>query len=211
VDVVEQWSRRVAQRVTPEEADFAAEVGAAYAAGGKARRNLWPGYNTQPGAFGPGASAADLPMILHALAYSGQAILALLRGPYVADTVAASGLLAVVKLTRDQRRPERPGRMDADGVADLPPPGPLTERQAVGHAFESLSGRLSEAGFAPERADQIAHDLIAELLTDTAGAAMFVECLTVVPPSGMPAAGSGRPGERRGSSHRWPRQGSKGP
>jgi hypothetical protein len=34
MDVVQRWSERIAQRAAPDEADFAAEVGAAYAAGG---------------------------------------------------------------------------------------------------------------------------------------------------------------------------------
>jgi hypothetical protein len=90
VDVVQRWSERIAQRVAPEEADFAADVGVAYAAGGQARKDLLPRPGVQPGAFGPGAYAADLPLILRGLADAANMLLAFLRSPYLSNTLAAA-------------------------------------------------------------------------------------------------------------------------
>ena len=203
MDVVQQWSMRIAQRVTPEESDFAAEVGAAYAAGGKARKSLLARHDVQPGAFGPGASTADLPAILQSLAYCGHAIMALLRDPYVTDTLATGSLLATLKLTRDRRRMGATASDAAELEQSRESIAQLTERQIVGHALESLSDRLSNAGFAPARADNIAYELIAEMLTDAADAARFVDALTAVPPARAIGA-------RRRTGRGWPRQESEG-
>ena len=172
MDVVERWSVRIAERVAPEEADFAAEVGVAYAAGGQARKDLLPRSSTQPGAFGPGANAADLPLILQGLADAASALLAFLRSPYLGNALAAAGLLAGFRANRHHEQ-----------VA--PQATPLSERQALEAAFESLRDRLASAGFNKARADDLACELLEELLTDTAEAAQFVDALGAVPGSGV--------------------------
>lgn len=192
MDVVQRWSERIAQRVAPEEADFAAEVGVAYAAGGQARKELLPRPGTQPGAFGPGANAADLPLILQGLADAASALLAFLRSPYLANALAAAGLLMAFRADRHHEQ----------GTAQATP---LSERQALEAAFGSLRDRLVSAGFTRARADHLAGELLEELLTDTAEAAQFVDALAAVPDSGggrrpQPAATHG--GQHR--KHRRP-------
>jgi hypothetical protein len=192
VDVVQRWSERIAQRVAPEEADFAAEVGVAYAAGGQARKDLLPRPSTQPGAFGPGANAADLPLILRGLADAASVLLAFLRSPYLSNAIATAGLLIAF-------------RADHHHEQAAPQATPLAERQALDAAFESLRDRLASAGFTKARADELAYELLEELLTDTAEAAQFVDALAAVPGSGggrpqQPAATHG--GQHR--KHRRP-------
>jgi hypothetical protein len=190
VDVVQHWSERIAQRVAPEEADFAAEVGVAYAAGGQARKDLLPHPSTQPGAFGPGANAADLPLILQGLADAASALLAFLRSPYLSNALAAASLLVVFRADHHHEqatqagRPASPaaGSQSAPQVAPLPPP--LSERQALEAAFRSLRDRLASAGLDKARADHLAYELLEELLTDTAEAAQFVDALAAVPDGG---------------------------
>lgn len=187
MDVVQRWSERIAQRVAPEEADFAAEVGAAFAAGGQARKDLLPRSGTQPGAFGPGANAADLPVILQGLADAASALLAFLRSPFLGNALAAAGLLVAF-------------RADHYHEQVAPQATPLSERQALEAAFESLRDRLASAGFNKARADHLAYELLEELLTDTAEAAQFVDALAAVPDSG-----DGRlrqPPAMRGGLHR---------
>jgi hypothetical protein len=60
----------------------------------------------------------------------------------------------------------------------------VSERQAVELAFKSLHDRLAAAGFSQKRADTLAYELLDELLTDAAEAALFVEALTAVPDGG---------------------------
>ncbi len=192
MDVVQRWSERIARRVAPDEADFAAEVGAAYAAGGQARKDLLPRPGTQPGAFGPGANAADLPLILQGLAHAATALLAFLRSPYVGNALAAAGMVIAFRAERHHEQA-------------APQATPLAERQALETAFGSLRDRLASAGFTRARADELACDLLEELLADTAEAAQFVDALAAVPDSGggrieKPAAAHG--GQHR--KHRRP-------
>lgn len=182
VDVVERWSERIAQRVAPEEADFAAEVGVAYAAGGQARKDLLPRPSVQPGAFGPGAHAADLPLILRGLADAASMLLALLRSPYLANALAVGSLLVAFRADHHHEQATEADRPAARVAAGSKPPA--SERQALELAFESLRDRLASAGFDQARASRLACELLEELLTDTAEAALFVDALAAVPDRG---------------------------
>jgi hypothetical protein len=201
VDVVQRWSEAIARRTAPEEADFAAEVGMAYAAGGAARKELRPRPSVQPGAFGPGAFAADLPLILRALADTGNILLALLRSPYFGNAMAAGGLLAALRPAHHDGPRTATGPPAAQRPAEQEPGQPLppSERQALELAFESLRDRLASAGFDPTRAGHLAHELLEELATDTTDAALFVAALTAVPDS---AARSRQPVAAHGGRHR---------
>ena len=201
MDVVQRWSERIAQRVVPEEADFAAEVGVAYAAGGQARKDLLPRPGTQPGAFGPGAFAADLPLILRGLADSAHMLIAFLGSPYLGNALAGGSLL--VAFRAEHGRPAARTAAEAEPQRAQPaqpaqPAPPASERTALESAFESLRDRLTSAGFEPARSGQLAYELLEELLTDTAEAAQFVDALAAVPDSGAPPRRSAaKRGDRR--------------
>ncbi|MGH3403860.1 MAG: hypothetical protein ACRDRJ_15375 [Streptosporangiaceae bacterium] len=199
MDVVQRWAQRIAQRFVPAEADFAAEVGAAYAAGGQARKVLMPRTRVQPGAFGPGAFAADLPLILRSLADSANALLFLLRSPYLSNALAAGTLLAALGARRgggpSAGAPEPVvARMAAKPVPLEVPP--VNEKQAVEHAFEALRDRLTSAGFGEARSGQLAYDLLEELLADAADAAAFVDALAAVPDGTRPGSAAKARGRR---------------
>jgi hypothetical protein len=195
VDVVQRWAQRIAQRLVPEEADFAAEVGAAYAAGGQARKALVPRPRVQPGAFGPGAYAADLPLIFHCLADSAHALLFVLRSTYLSNALAAASLLAALRAGRGSGPGAgAPEPVVAQGAAEPGPAPPVNEKQAVERAFESLCDRLKSAGFSQERSGRLAYELLEELLADAADAAAFVDALAAVPDDTRP----GSPAKTRG-------------
>jgi hypothetical protein len=184
--VVQRWSERIAERVAPEEADFAAEVGVAYAAGGQARKDLLPRPGVQPGAFGPGSCAADLPLILRGLADSASMLLALLRSPYLSNALASGSLLVTFRADHRHEQAAEAGRAASRRATEPEPqPPPVSERQALESAFESLRDRLASAGFGQARAGQVACELLEELLTDTMEAALFVDALAAVPDSGV--------------------------
>jgi len=67
----DSWSRRLAVRVVPDEAELATDVEFAYAAGGKTRRDLFRAGAVDPGSFGVGATGVGmvllLPYVLRAL------------------------------------------------------------------------------------------------------------------------------------------------
>lgn len=204
MDVVQGWSERIARRAAPEEADFAAEVGVAYAAGGQARKDLLPRPSVQPGAFGPGAYAADLPLILRGLADAASVLLALLRSPYLSNALAAGSLLLAFRADHRHEQAAEAGR-PASRTAAGPEPQqapPVNERQALELAFESLRDRLTSAGFDQARVGHLAYELLEELLTDTEEAAEFVDALAAVPDSGarpQHSAATHRRRHRKGS------------
>jgi hypothetical protein len=184
MDVAGVWAERIARRFTPAEASFAAEVGMAYAAGGRRRAELLPGHSVQPGAFGPGGWA-ELPVILQALASVGPVLKAFVGSPQVANVLAAASLLTALRQGRPAESPQEPGqpaqvRLPAGPAGAAPAPAG-NERRAVRQAFLALRERLKAAGFDQVRADELAYGLLEELLSDTASAAVFLDSLTAVP------------------------------
>jgi hypothetical protein len=175
MDAAGEWAERIARRFTPEELGFAAEVGTAYAAGGSRRRDLFPGAETQPGAFGPGGLIAELPMILHALAQAGPVLLSLLGSNYLGNAVGVTSLLVAL---RQGHRDKPASEKDEQAIGS---PSPVNERQALVQSLKTLRGRLTEAGFAPPRANELAHGLLEEMLSDAASAAQFIDVITAVP------------------------------
>lgn len=79
----DSWSRRIAVRVVPDEVEMATDVEAAYAAGGRTRRDLFRSGAVDPGSFGVGAAgigmALMLPYVLRALDIAHQAVRKLLH------------------------------------------------------------------------------------------------------------------------------------
>jgi hypothetical protein len=149
VEVVERWSKRIAERVTPEEIDFATAAGVAYAAGGRTRKNLLARPSVQPGAFGPGIYAVELPLILRALADAGKALLSLLGSPYLSNALATGSLIVALRAGHGPEHapqaegppsswlPGLPWRLSGSGCGLPPgralvgqaPPVPLTRKQ----------------------------------------------------------------------------------
>lgn len=163
--IVSQWSERIAARFTPAEADLASEVGAAYAAGGRRRRDLFSRHGALPlGALGPGGTYAEFPRILRALAKVGTSLVSLLRSSRLSSTLHEDVSLA--------QQLQMAVQTDASENGEV---------LAIKDAFESLSSRLQSAGFAEPRARDLAYSLLAELLSDAAGAAEFLTELTAIP------------------------------
>ncbi len=158
MDVVAEWSERIARRVTPDEIDFAADVGGAYAAGGASRRRLFSRAGAEPGGFGLASAVGELPVVLGALAATARALRHLLGTQSLNNALAIAALLISLR------------------VADRPPPGG-DERTALAHAYTGLRDRLIEAGFPPPRAERLARELIEELLSDAVAAEDFLRRL----------------------------------
>jgi hypothetical protein len=183
MDVAEEWTERIARRLTPAELSFAPEIGLAYAAGGRRRRDLLPRYDIEPGAFGPGG-AAELPFLLQSLEQAYRVLRDLVSSPSLGNALATGILLVAVRDSREaandgSSRPENDGSSPAQEV-----PVPVSERLAIERAFDTLNGRLRAAGFRPERATELTYGLLAELLSDTVGAAAYLDALAAAPSPG---------------------------
>jgi hypothetical protein len=179
MDAAGEWTERIARRLTPGEVSFAAEIGLAYAAGGRRRRDLLPRYDVEPGAFGPGG-AAELPLLLQSLEQAYHVLRDLLSSSFLGNALAAGSLLVAV---RDSRQPGHHAETARSSAAEADPV-PASEKQAIERAFDTLSGRLRAAGFSPERSTELTYGLLAELLSDTAGAAAYLDALSATPSAG---------------------------
>ncbi|WP_141578884.1 hypothetical protein [Actinomadura sp. WMMA1423] len=109
MDAVADWTTRIAERVAPDEADFAAEVGRAYASGGKSRAALFPRPGAEPGGFGPADLVGDLPVILRALADSAESLRHLLATKELGNVVAIVTLAVAARQSRSGARKQDGG------------------------------------------------------------------------------------------------------
>ncbi|MEV5750655.1 hypothetical protein AB0L00_22775 [Actinoallomurus sp. NPDC052308] len=160
MDTVAEWAERIARRVAPDEIDFAADVGEAYAAGDGARRALFDRPGTEPGGFGPGSAAGELPVVLAALADTGRFIVHALSTQDVGNLVAVASLLVSL---RGARRP--------------PADAPDDARTALTRAYVELRDRLRAVGLPPDRAEHLAREILEEMVTDAVGAEDFLRRL----------------------------------
>jgi hypothetical protein len=170
MDLVGGWALKIAKRVAPEESDFAAEVGQAYASGGKARAALFPRPGAEPGGWGLTALIGDLPVILRALADYAESLRYLLGTPQLANIVALVGLGVAM------RRPKS-GDREPDSGNDPDERPEESERVALESTVRQLRDRLENDGMPRPRAELVAYELLDELLSDPAGAAEFLNAL----------------------------------
>jgi hypothetical protein len=127
--------------------------------------------------------------------------LALLRSSYLSNALAAGSLLVALRADHHHEQSAEPGRPPSRTATGSEPQSapPPSERQAVELAFESLRDRLTSAGFAQARAGELACELLDELLTNAAEAAVFVDALAAVPDD---SARPKHPVKTRGGRHR---------
>ncbi len=178
METVGEWAERLARRAVPAEAEFAAEVAEAYVAGGEQARRLAGPQGAMPGAFGSAGGAVDLVQILEVLSASGDALLALLRSDYLANFLSGGSL--AIALHSFRREPPAAPPAPAAAVQQEPRGG---EFAALRDSYQVLRERLDALGLPEGRADELAGELLLELLQSPPQAAHFIEQL----PAPLPA------------------------
>lgn len=185
-DLVVDWSERIARRVAPDEIDSAGEMAAAYARGGRARRDLFRSSATGPGAFGATALAIVWPYVLRALHLMASELIAVLRDPALANATAVTAL-GLAWRERGSRagdetaRAARPAAPDTVAPASPASPASLASPAAnraverLEHALTGMERILADDGIEPHEIR--VEDLLAQLLTDPAAAAEFLQRL----------------------------------
>lgn len=179
-DLVVDWSERIARRVAPDEIDSAGEMAAAYARGGRARRDLFRSSATGPGAFGATALAIVWPYVLRALHLMASELIAVLRDPALANAtaVAALGLAWRERGSRagdETARAARPAAPDTASPASPASPAASRAVERLEHALTGMERLLADDGIEPHEIR--VEDLLAQLLTDPAAAAEFLQRL----------------------------------
>lgn len=203
MDAVAEWAMRIAERVAPDEVDFAAEVGRAYASGGKARAALFPRPGAEPGGFGPATMIGDLPVVLRALADSAESLRHLLATRELGNIVAIVTLAVAARQGRSgARKPDggdheekkregnfpNGGKVNRENPEIRPPEGApkevpegggrtAPETKALDSAHRQLTDRLVNDGMPRPRAELKAYELLLELLSDPGGGEEFLRRL----------------------------------
>lgn len=202
MEVVGAWSRRLAERLTPHEIDFAAEVGSAYAEGGERRRRLFdPGDGGETGGFAVGAGIGELPVILDALRAVADHLHTFLADGMIGNT------LAVYALVQARRGGETasPARTTATGGPTSPGPSSPArtspdQGRLLDQAIATLTERLIAYGLSGERAEQQTFRLL-ETVFDPGNTPEEIQVLlsallatppALPPPEPRPAGGRSR-------------------
>ncbi|MHB9863752.1 hypothetical protein [Streptomyces sp. YIM S03343] len=220
-DELGMWGVRLAGWAAPDETALAARTTHAYAAGGKARRDLFRTGGLAPGGFGGGITVL-LPALLDALAYAADAVKAVLGSQEFANGVAAVALVAGLRAQRtEQEPPTRPtgtsadGRTRGDGNAAGTPrargtgspngedgenatgraPGGQQPSAEVMLAAFGMCRRLRARGVEADTAEELVAALTARLLSapDPDGIAGFLDALVANEPPAPAVPQSRRP------------------
>ncbi|WP_030396498.1 hypothetical protein [Kitasatospora purpeofusca] len=171
------WGTRVAAIAAPDERDLAPAITLAYAAGGRARRDLYRRAGHTPGGIG-GGLVTVLPQLLDALAYAAREVGDALGSAQLGNLVSATALLISLRRRSDPDAPRDPGTSPGSGT------GPGEPTVAAVHAAEQLADRLRSRGVPPPDADRLACELLAGLLNspERSGAAAFLDRLVAAEP-----------------------------
>ncbi|MBD3147140.1 M48 family metalloprotease [Microbispora bryophytorum] len=157
MELVGAWSRRIAERLTPHEIDFAAEVGSAYAEGGERRRRLFTtGDGGETGGFGPGAEIGELPAILDALRAAADHLHTFLADGLIGNTLA---VYALIQARRSGTTPSLE-RTATTGGPSAPAELNPGQGRLLDQAIAVLTERLIAYGLSRERAEQQTYRLL---------------------------------------------------
>jgi hypothetical protein len=214
-DDLDRWGVQVARWAAPDETVLAAQITRAYAAGGKARKELFRTGGLAPAGFG-GGIATVLPDLLDALAYAADAVKAALGSQQFANALSAAALLVSLRAQRNGQEPRPPshpaGAPAADGQARGGSGGPTSARtdeenagsrtpsappQPSGEAVLAalrMCGRLRARGIDTATAEELVAQLTAQLVAaeDRGGVASFLDALVANEPPEPAARGSRR-------------------
>ncbi|MFJ4090823.1 hypothetical protein ACIPYS_04510 [Kitasatospora sp. NPDC089913] len=179
------WGTRVAVIAAPDERDLAPSITLAYAAGGRARRDLYRRAGHTPGGIG-GGLVTVLPQLLDALAYAAREVGDVLGSAQFGNLVSATALLVSLRRRSDLGGPPGTGPDPGTGSRSGPDPGggPGEPTAAAVHATARLGARLRSRGVPPPDADRLACELLAGLLNspDRHEAAAFLDRLVAAEP-----------------------------
>ncbi|SDT82227.1 hypothetical protein SAMN05216371_7039 [Streptomyces sp. TLI_053] len=176
------WGTRVAVIAAPDERDLAPSITLAYAAGGRARRDLYRRAGHTPGGIG-GGLVTVLPQLLDALAYAAREVGDVLGSAQFGNLVSATALLVSLRRRSDRSDTGAPPGPDP-GAHPGSGGGAGEPTETALHAAARLGARLRSRGVPPPDADRLACELLAGLLNspDRRDAAAFLDRLVAAEP-----------------------------
>ena len=165
MDILHEWSLKLAQCAAPDEVDLAASIARAFAAGGAQRDELFRRSGALPGGFGAAETVAMLPTVFRALSNSAPAVLAVLASGAAVLGGYAQAAKTVVEV-RDAMKDKAKG--------DQPGENPYLPFKK---AAQTLSREMQAAGVAADQSELITYRVLMALCEDPEGAGKFVGAL----------------------------------
>jgi hypothetical protein len=186
------WATRLALEVAPEEAELAPAWAAAYARGGRDRRDLLDAPHFL-GAFGAESLTSTMPAVLSALALVAPLLVNLFSSRTVTETIGAvKNAFSLMEVREKNRGRSTPPTQLAGGTTGGANPDtaashsePLIPMRDVyaplRQTVNALTQELQKAGLADERAEIISFRVLRVLLEEPKGASEFVTHLAAKP------------------------------
>lgn len=168
--LVEDWSLRLADAVSPDEAILAPTIAEAFIAGGKRRKQLFERSTGALGGFGAGNLALLVPPLLSAIAAAGPLLIAALSSPLAENAVGA--LDNCVKLLTIREENRKPG--------DMPPAVPLPDDPDLApilKVLDTMRAELRAKGISAEASEAAAYRSLRTLYADPPAAIEFVQAV----------------------------------
>ena len=161
---VDDWATNLALAAAPGEVDLAADMAAAYVAGGRDRAQLFQDYGSTPASFDAGVVLTVFPAVLSAVVAVGTTFVQLLDVP---EKITSLLTLWDAVHERLARRRETP--------AENAPSGTDHTYRTLVSLLETFQAELSKAGLDPDRSELIAYRAIRCLLDNPEGTREFLD------------------------------------
>lgn len=169
---------RLAGAVAPDEVDLAPAMLAAWAAGGRQRRQLFQ--ETVGGdvaAFGPADVVAVVPAIIAGLATAATVVLPFLdRASATANASLTATNVALTLRDRREKERQRAKKQAAGAAEDAAEDGGAVAEPMLA-VLDALEASLARHRIGPERRRQIGRDVLAALLAEPAEARALLKTL----------------------------------
>jgi hypothetical protein len=173
---IDEWGRRLAAEVAPEEADFAPIWVEAFARGGRERRELFAHTNSQAAGFLPGDFVPLLPFTFKAVATAAPALLALLTSELSGKFLeCVKNALSLGEVFGKGRGWFQPAQGAEPAAAPAAPPPHVYSR--LNEAISKLDKELRPLKLSQAQRDRVSLVVLRLLLEDPTDAAGFVRQL----------------------------------
>ena len=172
IEVIEQWTVRLAEVAVPDEVDLAPAIADAYIQGGPAREALYAPSDDISGAFGPIDMVLIMPRVLKGIYTAGRWILPLLASKELGNVLSAvKDAIALKSATQKRTSPTLPPSTPAKTLPTTPP------YDALKKTIDIINHELKGAGLSNDHADLITFRIIDALLADPQGGTEFINYL----------------------------------
>lgn len=169
--LVEEWSSRLAEEVSPDEAILAPTMAEAFIAGGRQRQQLFAEASGTLGGFGAGTLVLIVPALLSAIATAGPLLVQALSSPLADDIVGAlDNVVSLLALRGEHRGPEA-AASPAAPQPDDPTLAPVLK------VLDAMQVEMRARGLSEEASQAAAYRSLRTLFADPPGATQFVRAV----------------------------------